>query len=129
MHTVEQTATKNAYPVLVEIDSVKIDFYPERHWVNCRCVQDPKTDSNSPKWLNDIYEGREFTAATSEQAFDKHVPEEIEYFNSLKTKYKRRTNVIWISEQKLRKEEAKFFNTKDKAPGFYPFKALGCPTI
>ena len=129
MHIVEQDASAHAYPILVEIDSAKIDFYPERHWVNCRCVQNPKTNEHSPKWLKDIYEGREFTAATSEQAFDKDVPEEIEYFNSLKAKYKRRTNVIWLTDQKLRKNEAKFVNTKDKAPGFYPFKALGCPTI
>jgi len=129
MHTVEQQAKKNSWPVVVEIDSVKLDFYPERHWVNCRCAQKPKTDESTPKWLDEITEGREFTAATSILSFDKENPEEVEYFSSLPTKYKRRTSVIWLTDFKLRKKESKFEDKLNKAPGFYTFKGLGCLTI
>ena len=127
MHPVEIEGRQKGWPVLVEIDSYKVDLYPTQHWVHARAVSQPVTDNASPKWLDNIQEGREFTAATSETAFEKGNPEEKEYFNSLEKKYKRRTNIIYLLDCKKSKKESKF-NNPLKSPGFYTFKALGCPT-
>ena len=129
MHIIEQQAKQDSWPILTEIKKASLNFGPEVHWLECRCVQAPTKNANTPKFLEEFWEGREFTATTSEYNFSKSDPEELEYFNSLPDKYKRRTNVIWITEQKFPKNQLKFATNKDKIPGFFPFKAIGCPTI
>jgi len=127
MNIIEETERAKGTPILVEINSVRFDFHPEKHYLSALCVQAPRVDNGTPKGIDRIEEGKIFTGVTDADKFSG--AEEKQYFLDLIKKYRRKTVVIWVTECRDRKTENKYSEGNDRVKGLFAFRAITCPTM